>query len=204
MIHCVFQVIFGTGDTLRVVTVSDDALCVSGDIWDRGYVACGDCIWWCTVCFQVIFGTGDTLRVVTVSDAWLCFQVIFGTGDTLRVVTVSDDALCVFRWYLGQGYIACGDCIWWYTVCFQVIFGTGDTLRVMTVSANYGFVRAVSQQGIQLAVHLHSGRILIEQKTSQQASRPTGVTNKWLKVSTEFTTWIWSIFFNLCLTHTKF
>ncbi len=46
----------------------------------------------------------------------------------------------------------------------RAIFGTGDCLKVVTVTANSGFVRAASGQGVELAVVLHESRALTEDK----------------------------------------
>jgi hypothetical protein len=37
----------------------------------------------------------------------------------------------------------------------KIIFGTGDHLRAVTMTANRGFVRAASQQGIHFVVYIH-------------------------------------------------
>ncbi|XP_051990386.1 UPF0415 protein C7orf25 homolog [Xyrauchen texanus] len=45
-----------------------------------------------------------------------------------------------------------------------MIFGTGDTLRAVTITANSGFVRAASNQGVRYSVFIHQPRALTEGK----------------------------------------
>eukprot|EP00731_Ephydatia_muelleri_P019710 Em0012g535a len=46
----------------------------------------------------------------------------------------------------------------------KVIFGTGDLMRATTLTANEGFVRAASSQGVQFDVAVHASRALSEMK----------------------------------------
>jgi len=51
----------------------------------------------------------------------------------------------------------------------RAIFGTGDSMKIVTVTANSGFVRAASGQGVNLAVVLHESRALTEDKQIRAA-----------------------------------
>ncbi|KAK2717129.1 UPF0415 protein C7orf25 homolog [Artemia franciscana] len=46
----------------------------------------------------------------------------------------------------------------------KIIFGTGDRLRVKTLTANAGFLRSASSQGVLFAVIEHEPRVLTEKK----------------------------------------
>ncbi|CAG0901260.1 unnamed protein product [Darwinula stevensoni] len=46
----------------------------------------------------------------------------------------------------------------------RIVFGTADAMECVTVSANSGFCRAATAQGIHLSVFLHESRALTEQK----------------------------------------
>lgn len=46
------------------------------------------------------------------------------------------------------------------------IFGTGDALKAITMTANSGFVRAASNQGVKFSVFIHQPRALTESKES--------------------------------------
>ncbi|RXM29266.1 UPF0415 protein C7orf25-like [Acipenser ruthenus] len=50
------------------------------------------------------------------------------------------------------------------------IFGTGDTLKAITMTANSGFVRAASNQGVKFSVFIHQPRALTESKECKATS----------------------------------
>ncbi|XP_077159668.1 UPF0415 protein C7orf25 homolog [Paroedura picta] len=52
------------------------------------------------------------------------------------------------------------------------IFGTGDTLKAVTMTANSGFVRAASNQGVKFSVFVHQPRALTESKEPSATPLP--------------------------------
>lgn len=52
------------------------------------------------------------------------------------------------------------------------IFGTGDTLKAITMTANSGFVRAATNQGVKFSVFIHQPRALTESKESSATPLP--------------------------------
>ncbi|XP_038616226.1 UPF0415 protein C7orf25 homolog isoform X2 [Tachyglossus aculeatus] len=52
------------------------------------------------------------------------------------------------------------------------IFGTGDALKAVTMTANSGFVRAASNQGVKFSVFVHQPRALTESKEALATPLP--------------------------------
>ncbi|XP_051834489.1 UPF0415 protein C7orf25 homolog [Antechinus flavipes] len=52
------------------------------------------------------------------------------------------------------------------------IFGTGDTLKAITMTANSGFVRAATNQGVKFSVFIHQPRALTESKEALATPLP--------------------------------
>ncbi|XP_053322861.1 UPF0415 protein C7orf25 homolog [Spea bombifrons] len=57
------------------------------------------------------------------------------------------------------------------------IFGTGDTLKAITMTANSGFVRAASNQGVKFSVFIHQPRALTESKEPFATPLPNNYTS---------------------------
>lgn len=57
------------------------------------------------------------------------------------------------------------------------IFGTGDTLKAITMTANSGFVRAATNQGVKFSVFIHQPRALTESKEAFAVPVPKAFTS---------------------------
>lgn len=57
------------------------------------------------------------------------------------------------------------------------IFGTGDTLKAITMTANSGFVRAATNQGVKFSVFIHQPRALTESKEASAVPVPKAFTS---------------------------
>uniref|UniRef100_A0A6I8N610 Chromosome 7 open reading frame 25 n=1 Tax=Ornithorhynchus anatinus TaxID=9258 RepID=A0A6I8N610_ORNAN len=56
------------------------------------------------------------------------------------------------------------------------VFGTGDALKAVTMTANSGFVRAASNQGVKFSVFIHQPRALTESKEALATPLPKNCT----------------------------